>query len=412
MPRVIGREAPALSLGQPNPLTLRLRTITPMFGGSATPREVDLKNPIRPASVRGHLRFWWRATAGARYSTLEELFKAEEEIWGSAEKYGKVALRVVEQQAGESKKPSELVPDKGTARTGPMERFFLHPFNPNQSEGLPETSGLLRVDFTLELEVTRLSQEERDQLTTALRAWIAFGGVGARTRRGLGALEALSDVSNWLPAGPDQLKNWFAASPIAKPQHTTLAGAVVYLGQPSEPRNNDPYKYKGHAAWRKLGKIWARFRKGHYLDPKTGRTMEYTPMEGGKWRDHNTLKNLSPHQQQIELVKPYLGLPIVYQRFVNASKAFAGTLEAAHSQGKRMASPVILKPMAFADGSVRPALVILNAPVPEQIKIGEQKLELQIPEYDSVMKALEADDALEAVRKAALLEGFTQEVKL
>ncbi len=408
MPRRIGREAPSLTLSQPTVWTIRLRTITPIFGGSATPREVDAENPVRAASVRGHLRFWWRATVGAEYDSIKALFEAEERLWGSAEQYGKVALRVVEQTSGESKKPSELVPDRGTARTGPMERFFLHPFNPNQSEGLAEASGLLSVEFTLELDVSRLSPEEKEQLKTTLRAWLAFGGVGARTRRGLGALEALSDVSDCLPANPNQLKDWFAASPIAEPQHTTLAGAVVYLGQPRKPSNADPYK--GHVAWRELGRFWARFRKGHFLeDPETRQTMEYTPMAGGKWRDHKTLLALRRNQEQIALAKPYLGLPIVYQRLGNS---FSGTLEALHPQGKRMASPVILKPMAFVDGSVRAAVVVLRAPVPEQIKIGEQKLKLQVPEYDPVLEALEAEDVLEAVCKAARRQGFSQEVRL
>ncbi|WP_027883018.1 type III-B CRISPR module RAMP protein Cmr1 [Meiothermus rufus] len=408
MPRRIGREAPQLTLSQPTVWTLKLRTITPMFGGSATPREVDAENPVRAASVRGHLRFWWRATAGAKYGSLEELLEAEERIWGSAQQYGRVALRVLEQAAGESRKPSDLVPDKGTARTGPMEKFFLHPFNPNQSEGLPEASGLLWVAFTLELDVARLSPEETAQLKTALRAWIAFGGVGARTRRGLGALEVLSDASEWLPGSPNQIKDWFAAPPIAQPQHTTLAGAVVYLGRPPKPNNADPYR--GHVAWRELGRFWARFRKGHFVeDPKTGQTMAYTPMAGGKWRDHKTLLALNRNQEQIALAKPYLGLPIVYQRLGNS---FSGTLEALHPQGKRMASPVILKPIAFADGNVRAAVVVLRAPVPEQIKIGEQKLKLQVPEYDPVLEALEAEDVLEAVCKAARRQGFSQEVRL
>jgi len=79
--------------------TLKLKTITPMFGGSAIPRGVDAQNPIRAASVRGHLRFWWRATAGAGYSDPRELFEAEERIWGSTgtQKQGLVALSVSNQ---------------------------------------------------------------------------------------------------------------------------------------------------------------------------------------------------------------------------------------------------------------------------------------------------------------------------
>ncbi|RDI95594.1 type III-B CRISPR module RAMP protein Cmr1 [Meiothermus sp. QL-1] len=378
-----------------------------MFGGSAIPREVDRENPVRAASVRGHLRFWWRATAGARYATAEELFRAEEEIWGSAERYGRVALRVVEQRGEQEVRPSDLVPDRGTARTGPMERFFLHPFNENKRENTPEAFGLQSVAFTLELTLN-LAESEKEHLRRAIRAWIAFGGIGARTRRGVGALEVTEDLKDWLPSSPEQLREWFSVQPPKEVCHTTLAGAVVRLGPARRPEAKDPYK--GHAAWRELGRFWARFRKGHFVeDPKTNETMAYTPMAGGKWLDHQTLLAFQHGQKQIALAKPYLGLPIVYQRL---GKSFSGTLEAVHTGGRRMASPVILKPIVFADGSIRPAVIILNAPVPTRIRVNGEELTLQVPDDDPVLDALEARDPLEAVRKAAHLQGFTQEVRL
>lgn len=407
MPRTIPTPPPSLKAPTPETWTLQLRTITPMFGGSATPREVDSANPVRAASVRGHLRFWWRAVAGGQYKTPQELFEAEEKIWGSSKAYGKVALRVIKQEAGPMVKPSELVPDKGTAKTGPMERYFLHPFNPNKAEGLAEASGLKWVEFTLELTPS-LSEAEKEHLRRAIRAWIAFGGIGARTRRGLGALEALTDLQNWLPASPQKLREWFQGHAKEAPLHTLLTGAVIRLGSACKPSNTDPYK--GHKAWRELGSFWARFRKGHFVvDPQTGKAMAYTPMAGGKWRDHQTLRALSPHQKQIALAKPYLGLPIVYQRLGNS---FSGTLEALHPQGRRMASPVTLKPMAFADGSIRPAVVVLRTPAPESIRIGQQELELHLPAQDPVLQALQAQDALEAVIRAAHIQGFTEEVRL
>ncbi|MFN3346946.1 MAG: type III-B CRISPR module RAMP protein Cmr1, partial [Candidatus Bipolaricaulaceae bacterium] len=252
MPRRVPIPPPELKEPALETWTLKLKTITPMFGGSAIPREVDQKNPVRAASIRGHLRFWWRATAGARYATAEELFRAEEEIWGSAERYGRVALRVVEQRGEKPVRPTELVPDKGTAKTGPMERFFLHPFNENKKEGLPEASGFQTVAFTLQLTLN-LSEPEQEHLRRAIRAWIAFGGIGARSRRGVGALEVTEDLKDWLPSSPEELKEWFSIQSPKEAFHTTLAGAVVCLGEARRPGANDPYK--GYAAWRELGKF-------------------------------------------------------------------------------------------------------------------------------------------------------------
>lgn len=50
---------------KPAELSLEIATITPLFGGGYAARECDELIPVRSAAVRGHLRFWWRATAGA-----------------------------------------------------------------------------------------------------------------------------------------------------------------------------------------------------------------------------------------------------------------------------------------------------------------------------------------------------------
>lgn len=46
-----------------------LEVVTPILGGSYKTREVDEVEIIRPASVRGHLRFWWRALYGAHHGS-------------------------------------------------------------------------------------------------------------------------------------------------------------------------------------------------------------------------------------------------------------------------------------------------------------------------------------------------------
>jgi CRISPR-associated protein Cmr1 len=333
------------------------------------------------------------------------LFKAEEAIWGSDKKYGKVALEVISRSVGSSIRPSEIVPDRGTAQTGPMERFFLHPFNENRGENLPEASGYSEVAFVLRVTVAELEPNRIEEVRTAIRAWLTFGGIGARTRRGLGALVVDgADRTVWHPSNPGQLGQWLAPEAARDVTHTTLAGARAFFG-PSQNATRD--RSKAEVAWRELGKFWTRFRKGHFTDANPS----YNPMKGGSWEDHRKLQNLEGRASEIELVKPFLGLPIVYQRFRN-SDAFAGTLEAAAKPGSRMASPVILKPVAFADNTVRPMVLLLKAPEPEAIKIGGQQVELRPVRRDRVLLALNAEDVMDAVGKAAAKCGFTEEVRL
>jgi CRISPR-associated protein Cmr1 len=62
--------------------------ITPLFGGGVEPNTPDPVTTIRATEIRGHLRFWWRATRGGQFKTIKELKEAEDIIWGAASKVG------------------------------------------------------------------------------------------------------------------------------------------------------------------------------------------------------------------------------------------------------------------------------------------------------------------------------------
>jgi CRISPR-associated protein Cmr1 len=177
------------------------------------------------------------------------------------------------------------------------------------------------------------------------------------------------------------------------PDFPLLAGASVLIGESGRDAK---------ACWELLGQFWARFRKGHFTEKRP----EYNSMNGGEWRDHATLKALRNSDTEIALAKPYLGLPIIYQRFSNA---FDGTLESENSG--RMASPIILKPVVFGDGNVHPMIAILNSPEPKSITVRKRIVTLKTPTDDPVLMELGVKRVLDAVRAAALGSQF-REVKL
>jgi CRISPR-associated protein Cmr1 len=354
-------------------IELELRLITPMFGGGYKAREVDTVQPIRPAAIRGHLRFWWRATAGARYASVAELHKAETELWGGASTkdnpaVGKVAIRV------EVKDKGQMV---GYGSRGGLPKYFLFPFRPQKN--IPATKGCENVVFTLRLILdTSLSEAQRAEVTTALKAWIAFGGVGARTRRGCGALTVLGNNANqWLP--PTQgLAEWLEMPRDAASDHdwTTLAGARGFITLTKNAED----------AWCKLGSFWERFRRGGLVS-------------GTKWSDYrDVLCNLDDQHDELALAKPFLGLPIEYQEF-GEQTPFTGTLEPA--QSGRMASPVILKPIALQGGKFGALIVVMHAPKPDKIRVNSEEYALAAPTKDPVLQALGANDVLDAVLKGA-----------
>ena len=65
--------------------TRTYKLITPLFGGGAETQKPDAITTVRATEVRGHLRFWWRATHGGMFDgDLKKMKEAEENIWGSA----------------------------------------------------------------------------------------------------------------------------------------------------------------------------------------------------------------------------------------------------------------------------------------------------------------------------------------
>jgi CRISPR-associated protein Cmr1 len=82
-------------------IAFECETITPMFLGSADGRTPEL----RPPSIKGAMRFWWRAMNG--HLSLEDVKKEEAELFGgSGEKEGRsrIVLRV----------KSDTEPEKGS----------------------------------------------------------------------------------------------------------------------------------------------------------------------------------------------------------------------------------------------------------------------------------------------------------
>ena len=124
-------------------------------------------------------------------------------------------------------------------------------------------------------------------------------------------------------------------------------------------------------------------------------------MSGGKWRDYRqVLCQLRNQGNTLRLATPFLGLPIIYQEIKGAKNlCFTGTLEPA--QSGRMASPVILKPIALQGGRFGALIVVMQAPKPDKIRIGDKEYTLAAPTKDPVLQALDAADVLDAVLKGA-----------
>jgi CRISPR-associated protein Cmr1 len=324
--------------------TLEVRTITPMFGGSAKTREVDSLNPVRPSSVRGHLRFWWRATAGAGFSNAVELFAAEEQLWGSASVHGLVSVRVETISSG-LRKPCAVYPiGKSFPDFGSYPGYALFPFQGKASRaGVEEQPSDALTDVQFKVVLT-YPVEVSNQISAAVHSWITFGGVGARTRRGCGSLE-MTQVT--------------AVTRVQRQRQSllTLAPAQYFVGR----NQQNPVR-----AWKDAVEIYRDFHQKEHFARNEG--SERNRPGRSRFPEADTIRRLSstaaPQHTPTHEVRGFpradLGLPIVFH-FKDKADPEDHTLQGAKSDQTRFASPAITKAIAV-EGGYAAALIMLDAP--------------------------------------------------
>lgn len=178
-------------------ITFTCEVITPMFLAGA-----DGQTPeIRPASIKGALRFWWRAMHGDR--ELDVLKRKEAEIFGgSGEKMGKsnFSIRILEPYPQSSSDP---LPKRMLKTYG--EKYKINildylAFGVSQYEkGIGNV--LLRnyigvgEKFVLKFH---FKNEHQDDILKAFYLLSEYGGLGAKSRNGFGSFKIIN-ASSTLP---------------------------------------------------------------------------------------------------------------------------------------------------------------------------------------------------------------------
>lgn len=139
-------------------IKFELEIITPMFLGGADGRTAELRAP----SVKGLMRFWWRAVKGLE--DIKELQKEEAKIFGSSEeKYGKSKFSIKIISGNLSHDRFSPLPHSTT------NRFTFKGFKPNQS-----------------FSIILISKNNINYFQNIFELTLLLGGLGKRSRRGFG----------------------------------------------------------------------------------------------------------------------------------------------------------------------------------------------------------------------------------
>ncbi|WP_169057385.1 type III-B CRISPR module RAMP protein Cmr1 [Bacillus pumilus] len=348
------------------PLTIHL--VTPMFGGGPQSNSIDQDRPIRESAIRGHLRFWWRATRGAACKNANELSKREAEIFGHTEQASQIQV-VTHYETDEVKRNSKVFFKK---KNHPFPRYVL-------SNMKDETPYLMKAQFSLNIRLSKKTTQYeliKKEVEAALWAWINFGGLGSRTRRGCGSLYC-KQFSPYNKRTKSQLEKWFEQKlleydiqlPASSREWPTLSREFKVQAFPSSMISS----------WRSVIQTYETFRRRSNPNKKMGRSC---------WPEADTIRLLtgkakSGHETPYPKGKPFeyqafpraqFGLPIQF-RFASKDKGKDPNPTTLLPKGKdRLASPLILKPLAINQKESVGMVMVLQQPKIEALSLlGDRK---------------------------------------
>ncbi len=319
--------------------TLNCELITPMYGGGVISTKVDEKMPIRASAIRGQLRFWWRLLAKHKWNLGNDktIRQAEFKLWGGMNdgdadgQAGRVLLKITD-VPNEKKIETKL---KSYKKFQSLKYVLFPAYNETNPDLNPHK--LLKADgITWKLQFAfspNLSQDKQDQVIETLQWWANFGGLGFRSRKGLGAV--------YVSQSPDypQITKQLTADDVAKADcqlvfrqnitnaMTALEGAVGKLAdfrqKPNVGRNEPSEEAK------KQKKPAGRSR---WSEPDALRRIKHT----------HHINHKPEHKAGNVFARSVFGLPIIYH-FVGRDEP--NDVNVVPEMGDRLASPLILRPI-------------------------------------------------------------------
>jgi CRISPR-associated protein Cmr1 len=375
-----------------------LEVVTPLYGGGAHTRHVDAHTPVRASAIRGQLRFWWRALFGGAHTDAPTLYDRERALFGGLGKqHDQVVAARAQVHVGEVR-PS-AIDDSDIGFNDPA-GYALWPARGTRRGDAPAERWAPGLRFTLQVRLSGAPAGSRDahELECALRAWLLFGGIGGRIRRGCGALGIPEAAAReiWLPETlePGTIAAWLSLAGPANRGFPSLSGSRLCLGRAS----------KASDAWHEALRWLRDFRQGTHSSrtdtTAAGSFARQRPSLGGgnsgrpgrsRWPEPDLIRHLSgagPHDHPTLIPatpsswpRAQFGLPIQvrFQGKDRRGRPFANpppghcSLDWApdgKTPRQRLASPLIVKPIQVRDGSFRPAALWLKRTLPDTALAG------------------------------------------
>jgi CRISPR-associated protein Cmr1 len=393
--------------------------ITPLVGGGAIAGKQDEVTVIRGTEIRGLLRFWWRACYGGRYSSLEEMKQAEEQIWGSANSKGASGLGFAETiqiivepiHKGNEVPAFREVANKKQPQPDPdIPEYAAFPLQLTDTEPAKFIYKNVRFHMTISFP----KQLEHD-IRGTLWSWETFGGVGARTRRGFGALKLNSITSIERIGSTEKLGTREPDLPASN--HAAVKSWITRKFNEFEIDEKAP---DGVPSLSKDMLKEQLYVTRDFRDSKDAWKLLIEKLcvfrQDKQWPDSREIKKLRDAQspqwkQKYQLPKAAIGLPIVFH-FPKLGKQADLTLQGAEEGHDRLASSLILRPLLCQNGCVGLVILLENYPIhPEKLQVMKKVRETIQPIPATIQTDLAVDNVQILKGENDILKAFMNYLK-
>ena len=358
----------ALEQRSPDCLEAEFEIVTPMFIGDGDQQA----RSIRSASVKGALRFWWRALnwgrclnqqQGDTRLALNQLHREESRLFGAAAKtqevsgvsqtvggQGLFSLKISQQEA--PKPLSGWSPSSGTQY---LLGQGLWNFKTKLSRPPLQPGARFQLQLSARLPITPSEESAWQQLEQAVMAFGLLGGLGTRARKGLGSISLLRISGGRLKAPANRqeysqtLQALFSTCELLQhfPPFSALSGysRLDISAQGKEPLalleqlGSEQQLYR---SWGNNGKVAGQAAERNFTD------------------DHDQAQLATQGQQPKQVPqRAVFGLPHNY--FFSSTKAKVDIHVKKDAAGERRASPLLIHLHRFADGQCLAVQLLLPA---------------------------------------------------
>jgi CRISPR-associated protein Cmr1 len=295
------------------------KIITPLFMSGADSSKLE----IRPPSIKGLIRFWWRAMHGEL--SLQELRKYEGKIFGSVDDNPRRSNILLKTKGQPNNNDVENNPQRLSSNINtdyPGIKYLLY------SVLSIKKQPYIKPGFGFTLELCAKDKKVIEEAVHAFWCLTFFGALGSRSRRGAGCIKATT--------GSPEYKNMFDTSHINNKNQLKIFIESGLKRLELTAGNTSYSTLKGS--------------KIYILDPQKSwqDAMEYIGSSFKKFRSDNKSRITE---------MPNFGFPI---RHRNKTVMVAGFKNHNIKKLSRRASPLIIKIINTGDNYYFPVVIWLN----------------------------------------------------